>query len=1148
MKPAAASAGGTGASTCPSCGNESTPGARFCSSCGLKLAEDAVFAARERKVVTVLFCDLVGFTALSEQADPEDVDRVLRDYAQVARHATEIHGGVVEKFIGDAVVAVFGVPAAHEDDAERAVHTALRIRRDLPQVLAPDGHPVQVRVGINTGEALVRLDTPMQSGEGFLAGDAVNIAARLQKAAPPNGILVGPTTYALSSRLFRYEELEAVPLKGKAEPTPVWLVHEAVSHTGSDLAVDFSTSFIGRKGELVLLQDSLAAAIDEHRARVVFITGEPGIGKSRLVAQFAQLLDQLPRVVAWRQGRCLPYGEGIGFSVLREIVEAQAGIVETDTAGAIEWKLQQALRLSQEIEWLLARLRPLVGLESPAASQEENFAAWTHFIAQIASGRPMVLVFEDLHWADDAVLAFVQQLAADLPRLSLLVILTARGHLLQDKPGFTSAIIRSGVHVPLLQLSVGYAQDLLKELLGNSAASLADLNDSIFARCGGNPFFTEELVRLLRERDLLQAGPDGVRLRDGAGEQLPESVRAAIAARIDALDARHRALLSDAAVVGQGFSAEAVRALARNAEPAEEGLVQLAALGLIRAAGPGHGQSDFTFWHALTREVAYKRLTRRDRAVKHRLFAQWLETTSHEGAAESVELLAYHYKTALDLFTRLQDGPQAHDLIEPTRRSLLLAGNRVLSVDAAAALGYLGDALALSAPEDRAWASLVLSHARALRYLGRAIEAEKSLLELVSHSMGRGDPVMASGALAQLAETYWVLGDGRADEYSRRALSLSASLPPSSEVVEVLEQWVKSCIIKGEWQEASQVADRAIEMGRGIGMKERWRAMQYRGTAKCALGDVNGLDDFRLALDAATVQGLGHELAGLQANTALELFTATGPRSALDQLEEGLRTAVRRRDSVAVVLLRTAIMQERMWAGLWEESLAEAEALGSVLDEQEQVLDLQCVRAHHSLLLTLRGQADDGLELAKWAESSSRPFAMNRLECLAPLAAAHMALGHRRKAMEILSILAETDWKLRLSDVFSRALPTAVRTAVAGGDYSLVSKLAAMPGKRPFDSHISVWLSALTTEHAGSPDVAGTLYAEAVVRWRDFGVPYEEAQARWGEGRCLSQLGKLTEAITRLQSAHDIFARLGATPDLTEIRRLTAFLSGGASE
>ena len=215
-------------SACPACRAALPEGARFCPACGTRL----VLTGRpdaERKMVTTLFADLVGFTRMAEGADPEDVDRVLREFAEMATHAVEIHGGIVEKFIGDAVVAVFGVPTAHEDDAERAVHAALRINQDAPRVLAPDGSPVRVRTGVNTGEALARLSTDARSGEGFLAGDAVNTAARLQNAAPPGGILVGPTTYALTSRLFRFEELEPVQLKGKAESTPVWLVHAAVS-------------------------------------------------------------------------------------------------------------------------------------------------------------------------------------------------------------------------------------------------------------------------------------------------------------------------------------------------------------------------------------------------------------------------------------------------------------------------------------------------------------------------------------------------------------------------------------------------------------------------------------------------------------------------------------------------------------------------------------------------------------------------------------------------------------------------------------------------------------------------------------------------------------------------------------------------------
>ena len=296
-------------------------------------------AAEERKVVTTLFCDLVAFTAMSEAADPEDVDALLRRYHAAARKVIESHGGTVEKFIGDAVVGVFGVPAAHEDDPERAVRAGLRIVQALEGMTRPDGSPLEVRVGVNTGEALVRLDVDPGSGEGFLTGDAVNVAARLQAAAPPGGVVVGALTRELTQRAVVYKELPAVAAKGKSDPVEAWRAVAPIARTGALDDRERLTPLVGREVELTALRGLLDAALTTSTPRFVLLVGEPGIGKSRLVAELFAYVDSRSELITWRQGRCLPYGEGIAFWALGEIVKAHAGILESDDAFTAEAKL-----------------------------------------------------------------------------------------------------------------------------------------------------------------------------------------------------------------------------------------------------------------------------------------------------------------------------------------------------------------------------------------------------------------------------------------------------------------------------------------------------------------------------------------------------------------------------------------------------------------------------------------------------------------------------------------------------------------------------------------------------------------------------------------------------------------------------------------
>ncbi|MEO8477530.1 MAG: adenylate/guanylate cyclase domain-containing protein, partial [Actinomycetota bacterium] len=409
--------------TCSSCAHENNDGAKFCEECATPLGAPARPVAEERKVVTSLFCDLVGFTATSESADPEDVDQMLASYFTMARTAIEAYGGVVEKFIGDAVVGVFGVPAAHEDDPERAVRAGLRICEAAEDLTSVGGAPLKLRVGINTGEALVRLGITPGSGEGFLSGDSVNTASRLQSVAPEMGVAVGLGTYEATEQVFDYDELEPATLKGKSEPVRVFWAKSSRARFGTDLTRVHDTPFIGREIDLALLKGIFDKTVAANAPQLVTVVGEPGLGKSRIVAELFAYTDTKPELITWRQGRCLPYGEGITFWALGEILKAHTGILESDPAEVANAKLEVVLPEGSEREWFRQRLLPLLGIEANSpAEREELFTAWLRFFELVAEQDPTVLVFEDLHWAEPAMLEFIEHLADRAEGVPLLIV------------------------------------------------------------------------------------------------------------------------------------------------------------------------------------------------------------------------------------------------------------------------------------------------------------------------------------------------------------------------------------------------------------------------------------------------------------------------------------------------------------------------------------------------------------------------------------------------------------------------------------------------------------------------------------------------------------------------------------------------------
>ena len=424
-------------------------------------------ARRERKVVTVLFADLVGFTSRAESLDPEDVEAILGPYHERLRSELERFGGTVEKFIGDAVMALFGAPVAHEDDAERAVRAALAIRE-----WAEEEGELEVRIGITTGEALVSLDARPEAGQGMASGDVVNTAARLQAAAPVNGILVDETTFRATERAITFGAEGQIEAKGKAEPIRVWEPREARARFGVDVVQQMETPLFGREKELDLLVDAFARVRADRQPQLLTLVGVPGIGKSRLVYELFLAIELIPELIFWRQGRSLPYGEGVTYWALSEMVKAHAGILETDSAQVATDKLDLSVRTALaddgDADWVVRRLQPLVGLGSDQELSEdqrsESFAAWRRFFEALADRSPLVLVFEDLQWADEGLLDFVDYLVEWVSDLPLFVVATARPELLERRPAWGGGKVNAAT-VQLQALSEDDTARLVSALL-----------------------------------------------------------------------------------------------------------------------------------------------------------------------------------------------------------------------------------------------------------------------------------------------------------------------------------------------------------------------------------------------------------------------------------------------------------------------------------------------------------------------------------------------------------------------------------------------------------------------------------------------------------------------------------------------------------
>jgi class 3 adenylate cyclase/tetratricopeptide (TPR) repeat protein len=902
--------------TCPSCGQQNPEGARFCNACASALQAEERGLGEERKTVTVVFVDLVGFTAQAERLDPEDVRGLIGPYHSHVREELERRGGTVEKFIGDAVMAVFGAPAAHEDDPERAVRAALAIRDwSLEQ------KDLQVRVAVNTGEALVNVGARPAEGEAMVAGDVVNTAARMQAAAPVNGVLVGQAAYRATRDAITYRDAAAVEAKGKSEPVLVWEAVEPLARFGVDLSQRAKTPLVGRARELELVRSVLGRVRDEGATQLVTLVGVPGIGKSRLVLELFRLVDDETELITWRQGRCLPYGESVTFWALGEIVKAEAGILESDSPAEAEQKLDSAVATlvpdATEARWLRGELRALVGLSADETGSQTAGAAWRRFLEAVADRGPAVLVFEDLHWADDGLLDFLDELVDWLRDVPLLVVGTARPELLERRPAWGGGKANATT-ISLQTLAQEDTVRLISALL-ERPLQLADEQRTLLDRAGGNPLFAEQYVRMLSER--------------GTTGELPESVQGVIAARLDALPQAEKELLQEASVHGKVFWVGGVAA-ATGVDPTvtEPLLRALERKDFVRRERRSAvaGDTQYSFQHVLLRDVAYGQIPRRARADKHLRAAQWMERLGRP--EDHAELLAHHYQEALELrrAAGVKDDPV---LVEHGRDALRTAGERALALSAyASAAEFFADALALSTPDDSARARILLERSRALLMLGGpGLELATEALE---RFVAAGDIEGQAEAATVAARVSLQLGDRVAtDRYIALALQATADRPHSRARAQALTAQTGFLMLGGRFEDAIRVGAEARPLVEALGLEERRAQLHnYIGCARCCLGDEDGLAEIEMSIAVAENAGAAIAVVNGYGNLASELYFFGKLAESRAAENKALELAER---YGAGYMRRNSRASGATWAyvdGRWNDALTEANELLALAD------------------------------------------------------------------------------------------------------------------------------------------------------------------------------------------------------------------------
>ncbi|HEY6076955.1 MAG TPA: AAA family ATPase, partial [Gaiella sp.] len=904
--------------------------------------------------------------------------------------------------------------------------SGLSILESLDELNATDPTlSLEVRIGINTGEALVSLDARPEQGEGIVTGDVVNTAARIQSAAPVDGVAVGEDTYRATKRVFEWDELEPIDAKGKSAPIAVRRPLRPVARFGSDVIRTHTTAFVGRDVERSLLAGLLDRAIRDRTVQLVTVVGEPGVGKSRQVAELLGDVDRRTELVRWRQGRCLPYGDGIAFWALGEIVKAHAGIFESDTPEVTRDKLRAVLPDGDEEAWLEERLLPLVGLEAATlVERAESFSAWRTFLESIAERVPTVLVVEDLHWADLALLDFLEHLVEHASGVPLFVLATARPELADRAPGWAGGV-RNATTITLSPLSETDAARLVSGLLEQTLLP-AELQRAIVDRAGGNPLYAEEVVRLLRDRGLLD-DPDAL-----GDLPLPETIQALIASRLDTLSPERKSLLQDASVLGKVFWSGAAAAVGGATEQqVADGLHELERREFVRPSRTSavEGERELAFWHALVRDVAYGQIPRPQRAQKHLAAADWIEDRAGGRVENVADLLAHHLGEAVALYEVLGEAAQADALRPRVKHALVLASERALGLDPTRAVAHLDHALELVSDESERL-EVIVRRADAAIQAGRVQEAVSALDEALPVLRAGSDTVLAAKALTLRSLVSRYIGRDDLLSFAEEAvtrLETSGSSPP---LLDALTELAGVLTVNERNEDATRVAERAFALADELGVERPARLLGFRGSQRFYLGDIGGLDDMDKAYERLLASGASRFATVVRFNHVRAMWHLEGPRT-LDEFVETREFALGRGQELAARFSLGAIAVALEGQGRYAEvvrlinhHLPEIEAAGDLFMAQHFRSSLAAAHA-------AQGDADAAdRELHTVLDTATGE---RRAHALVFAGLVAQMRGESARAAELLAELWGSDGVTRLPPSIGNA-PLIARTAADAGE------------------------------------------------------------------------------------------------------------------
>ncbi len=1115
----------------------------------------------ERRVCSVLFCDLVGFTPVAEARDPEAVRELLSEYFAVARPVDGRYGGVVEMFIGAAVMAVWGTPAATEGDAERAVRAGLDLVAAVAELGAGAGVPgLAARAGVVTGEVAVTVGA---AGEGMVAGDAVNTAARVQAAAEPGQVLADEATQRLAGGGVGFADAGEHALKGKAGPARLWRAVRVLAGVGGAQRVDgLEAPLTGRDAELRTIRELLHAAAGRRVPRLVLVSGPAGVGKSRLGWELDKYVDGLAEVVWWHRGRCLSYGEGVAFWALAEIVRQRLGIAEEDPAEAAAAKLAGGLDRfvpdPGDRAYIGARLGRLLGVAADgdagtALGREELFAGWRLFFEQLAAQRPVVLLVEDAQYADSGLLDFLDHLIDWTRDLPVYVLVFARPELAQARPGFGTGRNRSTLTLdPLDAASMDQLVDAL--VPGMPAAARA----KITGQAQGIPLFAVETVRALIDRDIVQPVEGTYRLTGDIGElAVPDSLHALLAARLDALDPGVRRLVADAEVLGTTFPAEALIAVTgRDKTAVRAALAELVRREVLTISAdrlsPERGS--YGFAQDLLRQVAYDTLSRRDRKARHLTVAAHLRAAYAGDGEEVTDVIARHY---LDALHAVPGDPDAARIRGQALAALVRAAERAertgaparaaASYAAAAGLTADGDgdgtgdsqAAAGRSPDagllwERAGQAAVTGGDWdvAVEYAGRAREEHGR--------RGRVRAAARAQAIAGRALRRWGR-HGQAREQLTAALQVLRA-DPDTDTVTALDQLATLEVFAGSG-EADRLSAEALVLGQDLNVDAGQlsglfltRGL-YLGTAERRPQAASYLREAgRLAGQADDSLGLGRALVNLA-----DVLGGTDPAAAAEaaRAAAGHLRRAGARDYLATAVGNLA--QALVMLGDWDAAGQElAQAAGA-----DGLAGIEFLACYRSWLAALRGEVAAGDLLAGLTDlrASEDPQDQAQVSLVEAFTAAargqpHDALGHARAALAHAEALGISHEYMRW------AWPLAARAAFDLGDAAASTELAALLDGRP-PGRLAPMLRAerglaraRLAAADGDPGAAAAI-AAAVNGLRELSTPYHLAHGLLDHAGYLFGTGDAQTAAAAIQDARGIATRLGCQPLLDRAADLT---------